>query len=172
MLMEKTARTREKRVLIFPAQAKSVEGKQIYFLFSLSQMEDVLTATDIREVPFTPKHVEGITDWRGYIVPVVSLEELLGLDALNSYFEEQRLAVIRSAQNESSKADETRCMIRISRTMHMLTLPIECSPADNSLSCNKEYIRGIYEWKEGILVVLNMAKILNGKVTMVDGYVQ
>ena len=74
----------EKRVLIFPARVPKVSNKHIYFLFSLRQMEDILADGEVRSVPFSPEHLEGVAEWRGHVLPVVSMETCLGFECLNA----------------------------------------------------------------------------------------
>lgn len=162
MTTVKTAPTDGQKVMVFPAQAKPLDGKQIYFLFSLNQMADILTSKTVRKVPFSPSYVKGITEWRGHIVPVVVLEKLLGLEP-NDAEEENRLAVVCSGQQQDSNASPLG-IIRISRSLKMLSLPMHYTAADHSLPCDRKYIRGVYDWEEGIIVVLHMENILSGKI--------
>ena len=52
----------EQRVLIFSAQTPRVSNRQIYFLFSQHQMEDILMDTSVRSVPFSPSYIEGVAE--------------------------------------------------------------------------------------------------------------
>jgi len=74
--------TKKQRVLIFPAQTPKVLDRQVYFLFSLVQMEDVIMDAAVHPVPFSPPYIEGVAEWRDHVVPVLSLEECLGLKPL------------------------------------------------------------------------------------------
>ncbi len=153
----------EQRVLVFPAQAKKVDSKQVYFLFSLNQMADILTATKVREIPFSAPYIKGITDWRGHILPVIVLEKMLGLEP-STVEEENRMAVVCSGQQQDKESSASPlAIIRISHTLKMLSLPIQYTAAEHSLPCDRKYIRGIYDWEEGILLVLHMENILSGK---------
>ena len=154
----------QQKVLVFPAQAKSIEGKQVFFLFSLFQMEDVLTTIRVQEVPFSPAYISGISDWRGNVVPVISLEQLLGLEQETVSYS-QRLAVIHSIDQSSDVKDDLWGMVQITRNIKMMTLPIPCTPSDFSFKGKEAFIRGVYEWEEGLLVVMNMENLLNGNIS-------
>ena len=164
MLSEHNRKNVEQKVLVFPAQAKTLAGKQVFFLFSLFQMEDVLTTMNVQEVPFSPSYLSGITDWRGQVLPIISLELLLGLKQ-DSIPYSRRLAVIHSVNRTNGAEEDLWGIIEISRTINMMTLPIPCTPANHLMQGKELFVRGAYEWEEGILMVMNMENILNGNLT-------
>jgi chemotaxis signal transduction protein len=161
--MQKNSITKssEKRVLIFPAQTPKIANRQIYFLFSLRQMEDILTEATVRPVPFSPAYIEGAAEWRGNVLPVISMEACLGLELLNSQ-KIQRLMVVRAAQNGYGQNDADRMMLRVIPPIHMLTLPIECSPVSGERIFENYLAKGVYEWKNNFLVAVDVENILDG----------
>ena len=154
----------EQRVLIFPAQTPRVSDRQIYFLVSQHQMEDIIMDPSVRPVPFSPSHIEGISEWQNQVLPVISLETCLGMQSLISQ-KIQRLMVIRAQKNESAPMGFCQIMIRLVPPIRMLTLPIECTPVTHSHGWIPEnlYTMGVYEWKDRFLVVAHMNNILNGR---------
>ncbi len=76
----------DQRAIIFPARLPplSAEGekeKRIHFLFTVAQVEDIIRyEVLVHPVPFSPPHIEGITEWRDHIVPIISLEGCLGIE--------------------------------------------------------------------------------------------
>ena len=154
--------TTEKRVLIFLAQTPRVSKRQIYFLFSQQQMEDILMDTSVRPVPFSPAYIEGVAGWRNQVLPVISLEACLGMEFLNSA-KTQRLMVVRALKNEAAPMGIYRIMLRIVPPIRMLTLPIECSPVSDEWIPEKFFAKGVYEWEDGFLVVAHMKNIIDGR---------
>jgi len=154
--------TSEQRVLILSAQTPRVSNRQIYFLFSQHQMEDILMDTSARPVPFSPSYVEGVAEWRNQVLPVISLEACLGMECLNSP-KIQRLMVVRALKNEAAPMGIYRIMLRIVPPIRMLTLPIECSPVSNRWIPEKNFAKGVYEWEGGFLVAAHMKNILDGR---------
>ena len=159
--MEKTSDSAayEQRVLIFPAQTPKVSDKQIYFLFSLRQMEDIVMESTVLPVPLSPPHVEGITEWREQIVPVVSLEMCLGLKT-QSVPNIQRLMVVRTTQKNGSLMGDYRVMFRVVPPIRMVSLPFECTPVSGGWIPERYLAKGVYEWENGYLVVAHMENIL------------
>ena len=154
--------TSEQRVLIFSAQTPRVSNRQIYFLFSQHQMEDILMDTSVRPVPFSSEYIEGIAKWRNQVLPVISLETCLGMESLNPS-KVQRLMVVRALKNEAVPTGIYRIMLRIVPPIRMLTLPIECSPISAGWIPEKFFAKGVYEWEDGFLVVAHMKNILDGR---------
>jgi chemotaxis signal transduction protein len=150
-----------KKVLIFSAQTPPMSNKQIYFLFSQHQMEDVLMDASMRSVPFSPPYIEGIAEWRDQVLPVISLETCLGLKSLNSA-KIQRLMVVRAFRNRAAPMGFHRIMLQIVPPIRILTLPVECVPVSARWIPENFFTKGVYEWEEGILVVVHMKNILTG----------
>ena len=152
----------EQRVLIFSALTPRVSNRQIYFLFSQHQMEDILMDTSVQPVPFAPDYVEGIAEWHDQVLPVISLEACLGMEFLKSP-KIQRLMVVRAKKNEAAPTGIYRIMLRIIPPIRMLTLPIECSPVTHEWIPQKPFTKAVYEWEDSFLVVADMKNILEGR---------
>ena len=149
------------RVLIFPAQVPKVEDREVHFLFSLRQMEDILMDAAVRPVPFSPAYVEGIAKWRNRVLPVISLEKCLGMESFDTR-RHQRLMVVRAPQNKAAQAGADRIMLRVVPPIRMLTLPIDCSPVSGAWISKPNLTRGVYEWQNRFLVVAHLEHILQG----------
>lgn len=161
MQTDNSPATAKQRVLIFPAQTPKVSGKQVYFLFSLVQMEDVIMDAAVHPVPFSPSYIEGVAEWRDHVVPVLSLEGCLGLKSEKSQ-KARRLMVVRATKKNNSKIESHRSMLRVVPPIRMAALPIECTPVSFGWVPEKNLVRGIYEWEKGFLVVAHTQKILLG----------
>jgi chemotaxis signal transduction protein len=148
-------------VLIFTAQTPRVSNKKIHFLFSQKQMEDILMDSAVRPVPFAPSYIEGLTEWRQEILPVISLEACLGMEYLNST-KTQRLMVIRAMRDEGDPMGIYRLMLRVVPPIRMVALPIECIPVSDDWIPESFFARGVFEWEDGLLVIADMKKIFTG----------
>ncbi len=161
---------RERRVLIFPAMTPAVRNNQVYFLFSIRQVEDIIQEINICPVPFAPSYTEGLGWWREQAIPVISLEARLGLEKKPSR-RNPGFMLIRSATQlkiglgqgqPTGGSDVMRSIIKTHRGIHLATLPIQCEPVAAPWIPNRKFVRGIYEWDQGFLVVADINAILNG----------
>lgn len=155
--------TTQQRVLIFPALTPEVSGKRIHFLFSLSQVADIVRNAPVRQVPFSPRFVEGITRWRNAIVPVISLEVRLGLEPKGPHQARRRM-VVQAAPKGASFGTALLGMLDVDPSMRTLSLPIECTATKlNGWIPRKDLIIHVFEWEEGFLVVPHMGKVLSAE---------
>ncbi len=152
----------DQRVLVFPARTKagSTEG-QVWFLFSLAQVEDILKDAPVCRVPFSPSHIEGITNWRDRVIPVITLEKCLGLEPDRD--DSGRLILVKTGGPDEPEGGK-RAMLRVSPSIRMMSLPIQSAPLTSVNWIPKRYlVRGIYRWDQGFLVIVHMERILRGQ---------
>lgn len=155
----------EGRVLICPAQTEKVVGKRVHFLFSVLQIVDIMKNLSVQPVPFSASYIEGIAKWRDQIIPIVFLEDCLGL-ATQDIAQYERLVVVRSADRASVHVGSLLGGFKVASAIRMLSLPINCSPASNGWIPDTSLVRGIYEWDEGFLVVVRTENILSGNLSI------
>ena len=161
MLNTNKISTSEQRVLIITAQTPKVSKRQVNFLFSQRQMEDILMDTAVQPVPLSPSYVEGVAEWRGQALPVVSLESCLGMEFQTSS-KVQRLMVVQASKKNADSTERYRIMVRVVPPIRMQTLPIECVPVSGEWIPEKYFARAVYEGDDGFLVVAHMKNILFG----------
>ena len=157
-------------MLIFPAMTTAVRNNKVHFLFSIRQVEDIIQKINICPVPFAPSYTEGLGWWREQVLPVISLETCLGLEEKLSG-KGSRFMLIRSAVQLKSRAESgqpdgnsgvMRSIIKTHSSIRLSTLPIKCAPVAASWIPHQELVRGVYEWDQGFLIVVDINTILNG----------
>ena len=151
-----------RRVIVFPAQTPRIKGRPVHFLLSVLEVADILQELAVQPVPLSPPYLEGIAEWRDRVLPVISLEHCLGL-RVKSFRQSPRLVVVRIAEVESDYPGGLHGLLRVAPNMQMLSLPIQCTPASNGCIPREDMVRGVYEWKEGFLVLVHMENILRGE---------
>lgn len=149
------------KVLIFAVQTPKVAARQVYFLFSIRQMEDILLETLITPVPFSQPYLKGIALWHDNVVPVISLEECLGLES-SDHGQDKRMIVLRVPEREFDHRGHHRMMLQVVPPFRMLALPIDCDPVSHDWIPARHLVRGVYEWGNNLLVIAHMEKILDG----------
>lgn len=150
------------KVLIFAVQAPKVADRQVYFLFSIKQMEDILLETSVTPVPFSQPYLKGIAQWQENVVPVISLEECLELESSN-HQKDTRLIVVRVPAKDIGQRGYHRIMVQAVPPIRMLALPIDCGSVSDEWIPARHLVRGVYEWEDKFLVIAHMGKILDRK---------
>jgi len=151
------------KVLTFAVKTPKVEDRQVYFLFSIRQMEDILMETVVTPVPFSQPYLKGIAQWHDTVVPVISLEECLGLEYSNNR-KDTRLIVARVPTKYADQLSYYRIMLQVVPPIRILALPIDCDPVPHEWIPARHLVRGVYEWENKFLVVAHMEKILDGAI--------
>ena len=151
-------------VLIFPARTPVVEGKRIFYLFSVRQVAEVLNRVGVHPVPYAPHHAEGVIQWRGRVLPVLSLEHCIGI-AVSGDQEHLRSIVVRSiTRDNAGTLHEVYTVFRVGAAIQQLDLPMTCEPvsAPDWVS-NATVLSGVYQLDQQLFLVINMKAILDAK---------
>lgn len=150
------------QVLLFPAMASEVQGRQIHYLFSVRQVAEVLSEIQVHDVPFGPQYVQGIAEWRGRSLPVLSLEHCLGLDRPETAEMKLRTVVVRGVhQHTDDDPQELYGIVQVGTAVRKLELPLACKPISMpAWIVGTSYMKGIYEWEQHLLLVVDIEKIL------------
>ncbi len=150
--------------LIVPAGLHDKTNQQVSFLFSYIQIEELLRETEVTELPFSPSYVEGITVWSDRIIPVISLERLIGKSEI-IMDRDARGIVIKTRQQSEASDNRHHALIRISRESRLLNEMPDCEPLNVSdfVAPDKTcMVPGVYQWQDTLLMVADMSEILSG----------
>ncbi len=147
-------KTEQRRVLLIPARTPEISGRAVSFLFTLRQIEDIIPEKEMWSVPFAPAFVKGLTLWRDLAVPVISLEECLGMPSAE-VSNPGRMVVVRTR--------EQRGIIYADTGVRLIHLPEFYAPAEDiPWISGKHLVDGVYECVHGFLVAARMDAILSG----------
>ncbi len=151
------------KVLIYPAVARPVWGKRVYFLFCISQIKYIIMDVKISEAPELPPHICGVTRWRKRKLPVIWPEMRLGL-ALSAKKPPRRFLAAEFGKNGTTG----HAVVKAAAPMRIESLPLACQPAQIMPPFDNDLVAGAYHWEDGILVVPDLNTMLAGK-TIRDG---
>lgn len=148
-------------VLIFPARTPGVQGKQVYYLFSLRQVVDVLRQANPQPVPFGPGFAEGVAQWRGRVLPVLCLEQCLGMKTSDETIPLRTIVVRGVHQGNGHEPRELYAIFKVGAAVRQLVLPLACNPIPvPPWITNASALSGVYAMEKTILLVVNLEKIL------------
>ncbi len=146
-------------------QASAAEGLTELLGFMLADEEYALDILEIKEiirlrtitaVPRTPDYLKGIITLRGVIVPVFDLRRRLGLDEAG-HGQHTRIVVVY-------RGDEFAGMIVDSIT-HVMEVGVEeIEPPPPTIgTVEVEFIKGVTRFQERLVILLNLARVLDVK---------
>lgn len=119
------------------------------YAVSIDDVWEITAIQEITPVPQAPKYIEGVTNLRGRITPVVNLRKRLGLpDAIPD--RHGRFMVI--------KLHENRLAIIVDSVQEVAKVPTHAieQPSDLVASVNDSYVRGIVKKESNIVVLLDV----------------
>jgi chemotaxis signal transduction protein len=158
-------------VFVFPARRREVEGLRIFYLFSIRQVAEVLNHAQVQPVPFAPAHTEGLTQWRGQILPVMSLEQCLGISIPGEQMPLRTIVTRTIARDSSDALHEMYTVFKVGAAIRQINLPLICEPTGvPNWVTNASVLAGVYQLKNRLYLVMNMKAVLTSNVAR-DCYV-
>jgi chemotaxis signal transduction protein len=158
-------------VFVFPARRREVEGMRVFYLFSIRQVAEVLNHAAVQPVPFAPHHAEGLTRWRGHILPVMSLEHCLGISTPVEQMPVRTIVARTIARDGADTLHELYTVFKVGAAIRQMNLPLICEPTGvPDWITNATALSGVYQLKDRLYLVMNMEAVLTANVTQ-DRYV-
>jgi len=136
----------EKQLVIFELGAE-------YFGVEIALVEGIIKLQEITKIPQSPSYMEGITNLRGSVLPVICLLKRFGM-AAQEKTNETRIMV--------SNVDGVKIGMIVSAVSEVLTIDdnvIEPPPPMVS-NVNSEFIVGVAKIDKRLVILLDLAKVL------------
>lgn len=137
----------EKQLVIFELGAE-------YFGIDISLVEGINKMLEITKIPQSPAYLEGITNLRGSVLPVIDLQKRFGMPA-QERTNETRIMV--------ANVDGVKIGMVVSAVSEVLTIEdniIEPPPPMVS-NVNSEFIIGVAKIDKRLVIMLDLAKVLS-----------
>ena len=126
------------------------------FGVDITQAKEIINETELTSIPNAPDFVEGVTNLRGEIVPIINLDKRLGINNLEREKEETKIIIVEFENTlVGMEVEDVEGIIRLS------TENIGKAPKITQ-GVNQEYISGVgkLEEKNKLLILLDLNKIL------------
>jgi purine-binding chemotaxis protein CheW len=127
-------------------------GNELYGA-DISVVREVSPLQRVTRVPRTPKYIEGVTNLRGRVIPVVDLRRRLGL-AVSAATKSTRIAV---AELEGGQVGMV-----VDAVLEVLRVPASAiEPPSQLLSkVDAEYVQGVAKVDGRLIILLDLARVL------------
>ncbi len=121
----------------------------------IGSVREITRVADISHIPESPSFIEGVTNLRGQIIPVVDLAKQVGLAPQEKLPESARIVVTEvKGQTVGMIVDEVPEVIKISEEN------IEPTPELIQTEIRKDYIKGVGKLENRLIVLLDLEKVL------------
>jgi purine-binding chemotaxis protein CheW len=127
-----------------------------HFGVSIGQVESIIKMQTITKLPHTSNFVEGVTNLRGKVLPVINLRTRFRLPAQQAD-KNSRIIVVSLDQTEVGMIVD-----QVSEVLTILEGEVEPAPAITS-SVDSAFITGIAKLDERLVILLDLAHLLATK---------
>lgn len=149
-------------------KGKNMAGEQQLVTFKLgneefgipiSQIQEIDRYSQITRVPRAPEFVDGVTNLRGEIIPVIDTRKRFGLEA-KAADDHTRIIIVELAGTKTGLLVDS-----VSQVLNIAAQDIAPPPAAIGSGIDNEFIAGIGKVADGkrMIVLLNVEKILSRK---------
>lgn len=119
-----------------------------YFATETEKIQNISDIMQITKVPTAPAHIKGLINLRGSIKPLVDISMLLNI---KSESEQENIIIL--------KLDEEEIGIAVDEVVEVVE--IDTNMLQNASGDNKEYIKGVIEFNNYLLTVIDINKVVN-----------
>ncbi len=119
----------------------------------ISSVESIIKMQEITRIPHSPSFVEGITNLRGIVLPVIDLRKRFGLSAQEISRDSRIMVVALGTMKVGMIVDA------VSEVLRVQSESIE-PPPSMTTSSRANFITGIAKLNDILVILLDMSKIL------------
>lgn len=144
------------------ANEKTTGGEQQYIVFRLGeeeygveilQVQTIERMLKITRVPHAPDFVEGVTNLRGMVVPIIDLRKRLGLPEKEATDETRIITVKMNEMMVGMIVDSASDVVKVPEDV------IEPPPSIIG-GVESTYLEGVAKLENRLLILLNLAEVL------------
>ncbi|MCD6469981.1 purine-binding chemotaxis protein CheW [Candidatus Bathyarchaeota archaeon] len=141
------------------------DSKQVV-LFSLNgvlygadvnQVREIREVRDITPVPYAPVYIEGVTNLRGEVIPVINLRKRFGIEEVKEKEEKNKIMIVVQGK------DKKVVGVVVDSVMEVAAIPqdnIERAPEIIS-TAESECVLGVAKHGENLIVLLDLEKAIS-----------
>jgi purine-binding chemotaxis protein CheW len=123
------------------------------FGVEISTVESIIKMQVITRLPQAPEFIEGVTNLRGKILPVIDLRKRLGLNLTDVTKDSRIIVVGLSGTTVGMVVDSVEEVLRINQEI------VE-PPPSITVSINSKFIQGIAKSGDDLVILLDLYKVL------------
>jgi purine-binding chemotaxis protein CheW len=129
-----------------------IEDQQ--YAFRIEQIQEIVILSQVTQTPQVPDYVEGVSNLRGTIIPIINLRRLLGLAPKPADSETRTIVVNVGERTMGCTVDMVSQVIRIPGDR------IQAAP-ETLKSDGANYIAGFAKLNERLVIILDIDELLS-----------
>lgn len=132
------------------------------FALNVRSVLEVLENQVVTTVPNTPEHVKGVLNFRGDILPIIDMREILNLGNSN----ENEVVIVLDLKSENHKLRIGAVADGVIGVVLVPEVSIESLP-DLNLAFSKEFLAGMFQHDGKFIKILDVDKVFTLEHIMV-----
>ena len=128
-------------------------GNEFYGV-DISAVEGIIKMQDITKLPHAPEFIEGVTNLRGAVVPILDLRKRFGLES-ESHTRETRIVTVNMNGIHVGLIVDA-----VTQVVHVADDVIE-PPPQMSVTIGSAFIKGIAKLEGLLIILLDLGKVLS-----------
>ncbi len=131
-----------------------IDGQQ--YAFRIEEIQEIVILDQVTQTPQVVDYVEGVSNLRGTIIPVINLRRLFGIAPKPTDSETRTIVVNVGDRTMGCTVDMVSQVIRATED--------SIRPAPETVtSGGAEYVSGFIQLDNGLAIILDIEKLLNPK---------
>jgi purine-binding chemotaxis protein CheW len=128
-----------------------IDGQQ--YAFRIEQIQEIVILDHVTPTPQVPEYVEGVSNLRGAIIPIINLRKLFGLEPRPTDSETRTIVV---------NVGERTMGCTVDMVSHVIRIPDESiQPAPETVTADgANYISGFAKLDDRLVIVLDIDELL------------
>jgi len=128
-----------------------------HYAVDIAAVEGIIKMQPITVVPHTPAFVEGVTNLRGEVLPVIDLRKRFGLPVDNTRGKDTRIVTV--------EIDGKKVGMVVDAVSEVLRVPDEAiePPSPIVTTVDSAFIKGIAKVDERLIILIELSKVLSNE---------
>ncbi|HZZ79750.1 MAG TPA: chemotaxis protein CheW [Gemmataceae bacterium] len=124
------------------------------YAFRIEQIQEIVILAQVTRTPQVPAYVEGVSNLRGSIIPIINLRKLFGLEAKSADADTRTVVVNVGNRTIGCMVDTVSQVMRIPEE--------NIRPAPETVTANgANYIAGFARMNERLIILLDIDELLD-----------
>jgi len=124
------------------------------YIFRIERIQEIVIPTALTRIPEVPPYVEGVTNLRGTIIPIVNLRLLFGLEPKSADTETRTVVVNVGPRTIGCTVDS------VSRVMRVAADQIQEAP-EGVVGSGRRYVEGFARVADDLFILLDVDQLLD-----------
>lgn len=124
------------------------------YAFRIERIQEIVIPTGMTRIPEVPRYVDGVSNLRGTIIPIINLRVLFGLESRDIDADTRTVVVNVGSRTMGCNVDS------VSRVMRVTTDQIQPAP-DAVMASGRRYIDGFARVGDDLFILLDVDQLLD-----------